>query len=231
MKALILQLLRGAWGEHQPLVDRLLHSPCYGHLERTLEELRREDLFESRIHGPGHIERTLCHGAFCALEDRLSAEDTRLLLLACAYHDVGRVDDKVDDEHGRRSAGRIPQLTGLTGEACALVQAAVDAHSRDDSQLTATLSRYGLQDLERGRRLAELLKDADGLDRVRIWDLDPAYLRREESRERCAFAKELFRRWQEETGGEFVMDFVRKWKHLDAFGNPVHEPEEQPSEK
>ena len=44
---------------------------------------------------------------------------------------------------------------------------------------------------------------------------------REESRERCAFAKELFRRWQERTGGDFVMDFVRKWKHLDQFGNPV----------
>ena len=80
--------------------------------------------------------------------------------------------------------------------------------------------------LEAGDRdtLTQLLKDADGLDRVRIWDLDPMFLRREKSRRRCEFAKELFRRWQEETGGEFVMDFVRKWKHLDEKGNPVKEP-------
>lgn len=221
MDALILRLLRGQWGEHQPLVNRLLESSYYGQLERALARLHREALFESRIHGPGHIERTLCHGSFCALEDALSEEDTRLLLLSCAYHDVGRVDDKVDDEHGRRSAGRIPELTGLTGEACRLVQAAVDAHARPDPELMDTLKGYALEDLERGRRIAELLKDADGLDRVRIWDLDPAYLRREASRERCGFAKELFSRWQKETDGDFVMDFVRKWKHLDEFGNPV----------
>ena len=221
MNALILDLLHEDWGAFQPLVDRLLGSPWAAALERMLAELRREALFESRIHGPGHIERTLCHGAFCALEDRLSPEDTRLLLFACAYHDVGRIDDKVDDEHGHRSAARIPELTGLTGEECRLVQAAVDAHARSDNKLLSTLEGYALEEPERGRRLAELLKDADGLDRVRIWDLDPAFLRRNASRERCAFAKELFRRWQERTGGDFVMDFVRKWKHLDEFGNPV----------
>lgn len=221
MSALILDLLHEDWGEHQALVDRLLGGPYGAALEQMLENLRREALFESRIHGPGHIERTLCHGAFCAMEDGLSPEDTRLLLFACAYHDVGRADDKVDDEHGHRSAARIPELTGLTGEDCKLVQAAVDAHARNDKQLLSTLEGYGLRDMERGRRLAELLKDADGLDRVRIWDLDPAYLRRDASRTRCAFAKELFRRWQERTGGDFVMDFVRKWKHLDEFGNPT----------
>jgi HD superfamily phosphodiesterase len=221
MSALVLDLLREDWGEQQALVDCLLSSPYSAFLEEALNQLRREALFESRIHGPGHIERTLCHGAFCALAEGLDETDTRLLLLACAYHDVGRVDDKVDEEHGHRSAARIPELTGLTGEACSIVQAAVDAHARNDAVLIATLEGYALRDFERGRRIAELLKDADGLDRVRIWDLNPAYLRRAASRERAAFAKELFRRWQERTGGEFVMDFVRKWKKLDEFGNPV----------
>jgi hypothetical protein len=221
MEALILDLLHENWGEDQALVNRLLESPYYPALEQMLRELRRDALFESRVHGPGHIERTLCHGAFCALEDNLNPEDTRLLLFACAYHDVGRQDDKPDDLHGHRSAQRIPELTGLTGEGCTLVQAAVDAHARNDDVLAATVKGYKPENMKRALRLAELLKDADGLDRVRIWDLDPAYLRREESRERCAFAKELFRRWQERTGGDFVMDFVRKWKHLDQFGNPV----------
>lgn len=221
MKALLWRLLREDWGAEQPLVDRFLSSPYAGALERALDGLNWDALFESRIHGPGHICRTLCHGAFCAMEDRLSEEDTRLLLLACAYHDVGRRNDSLDDLHGYRSAQQIPALTGLTGEALKLVQAAVDAHARNDCELSATLARYDLRDVARGVCIAELLKDADGLDRVRIWDLDPAYLRREASRTRCGFAKELFRRWQAATGGEFVMDFVRRWKHLDAEGNPV----------
>jgi hypothetical protein len=221
MKPLILELLHQSWGEHQALVNRLLESPYYSALEEMLQNLRRDALFESRVHGPGHIERTLCHGAFCALEDGLTPEDTRLLLYACAYHDVGRENDKPDDLHGFRSAGRIGELTGLEGEEKKLVQAAVDAHARNDRVLEQTVRSYHPADWNRALTLAQLLKDADGLDRVRIWDLDPRFLRREKSRERCEFAKELFRRWQERTGGDFVMDFVRKWKHLDQFGNPV----------
>lgn len=145
-------------------------------------------------------------------------EDTRLLLLACCYHDVGRRDDSLDDLHGWRSAQRISELTGLTGEEEKLVQAAVDAHSRNDSALEKTVKGYHLKDYRRGMVLAELLKDADGLDRVRIWDLDPRYLRREASRQRAAFAKELYLRYQQVTGGIAVPDFVRQWKHLSEDG-------------
>jgi hypothetical protein len=41
-------------------------------------------------------------------------------------------------------------------------------------------------------RLASLLKDADGLDRVRLGDLDPRYLRHPVSRTMTRFAERLF---------------------------------------
>ncbi|MCD8051257.1 MAG: HD domain-containing protein [Clostridiales bacterium] len=188
---------------------------------QAAEELNDSVLFASPIHGPGHIYRTLCHGAFCALEEPLSPADTRLLLLACAYHDIGRENDTLDELHGWRSAQRLPDITGLTGEELKLVQAAVDAHSRDESALVPTVECYHLADLDRGLTLATLLKDADGLDRVRIWDLDPAYLRREASRQRAAFAKELYLRYQRKTGGALVPAFVQEWKRLDEEGNPL----------
>lgn len=213
-------LERPDWGEYQPLVEKLRRWPGYPGLVTALGTLKREVLFESSIHGPGHIERTMCHGAFCAMEEPLSPEDTRLLLLACSYHDIARENDAVDDLHGHRAALRIREVTGLTGEEEKLVQAAVDAHSRPDSQLEETVCAYAPADFSRGKRLAELLKDADGLDRVRIWDLDPAYLRREASRTRAGFAKKLYLRWQRETGQPAVPDFVRKWKKLDGNGLP-----------
>lgn len=40
--------------------------------------------------------------------------------------------------------------------------------------------------------LIALLKDADGLDRVRLGDLDPRYLRHPESKGMVAFAQALF---------------------------------------
>jgi hypothetical protein len=40
--------------------------------------------------------------------------------------------------------------------------------------------------------LIELLKDADGLDRVRLGDLDPRYLRIPQARSMVQFAEQLF---------------------------------------
>lgn len=209
------------WGEYQPLIDQLHGWAQYPLLLRTLEELDVSALFESKIHGLGHIERTICHGAMCAQAEGLSPEDTQLLLLSCAYHDVGRIDDSLDELHGHRSSLELGRLTGCTGEDLRIMQAAVDAHSRADALLLSTVESYHPADFQRALTIATLLKDADGLDRVRIWDLDPKYLRREASRNRAGFAKELYCRYQALTGGAYVPDFVREWKHLDKLGNPL----------
>jgi hypothetical protein len=41
-------------------------------------------------------------------------------------------------------------------------------------------------------RLVALLKDADGLDRVRLGDLDPKFLRLPQSKPMMSFAQQLF---------------------------------------
>lgn len=184
------------WGPHAPLMDRLnawVYWPLF--LEK-LKGLDHDALYDSHIHGLGHIERTMLHGAFCAMEEPLSERDTELLLECCSYHDVGRIDDSWDEEHGHRSAGQLAALTGRSGEELKMMQAAVDAHSRRDSHLMPTLERYGLAESERALTLALLLKDADGLDRVRIWDLDVRYLRRAASKRREYFAEYLYEHYQ-----------------------------------
>ena len=92
------------------------------------------------------------------------------------------------------------ELTGRDGEELKMMMAAVDAHSRPERDLEPTLRRYGVADWARSLRLAQLLKDADGLDRVRIWDLDVRHLRREASRAREDFAEYLFEVYQREAG-------------------------------
>ena len=93
------------------------------------------------------------------------------------YHDVGRVDDSVDDEHGLRAALQVEELTGLAGQPLHCLQAAVEAHSRPDERMGDVLTKYGVADVAYAWPLAKLLKDADGLDRVRLDMLDPSYLR------------------------------------------------------
>ncbi len=197
----MLNLLQaGVWGSYAPHFQRLSRWEHYPMLLQTLEQLDHSVLFVSKMHGLGHIERTILQGGFCAMEEGLDRSDTALLLLACSYHDVGRQDDWVDDLHGWRSAQRIGAITGRTGEDLKLLQGAVDAHSRKEAVLRETVAGYHPADLNRAVRLAQLLKDADGLDRVRLGDLDPSYLRRETSRSRAGLAFEVYRRYQQSIG-------------------------------
>jgi hypothetical protein len=60
---------------------------------------------------------------------------------------------------------------------------------------TAVVNHCVPMELDRAHphwRLTSLLKDADGLDRVRLGDLDPRYLRNPEPRGMIAFAEALF---------------------------------------
>lgn len=180
------------WAAYTSMLDGLREWRHYELFSRALTTLKVEALYQSRLHGQGHIERTLLLSALLAWQEKLSAEDADSLFLAASYHDVGRVDDSYDTEHGSRSAGRLFDLTGQTGEKLLLMQSAVAAHSRPDRLLEQTVAEYGPADFPHAVRMALMLKDADGLDRVRIQDLNPEFLRHESARSLISFSHFLF---------------------------------------
>lgn len=184
------------WDCFQPLMESIKQWEHWPLFLKALTNLKRDALYTSLVHGEGHIERTLLHGAFCAMAEGLDCENTALLLEACSYHDVGRENDWYDTEHGHRSAQRLAELTGRTAQELLMLQAAVDAHSKPDKELEKTLRSYETEDYLRTFQLAQLLKDADGLDRVRIHDLKTEFLRREASVQRADFALYLYSKYE-----------------------------------
>ena len=120
----------------------------------------------------------------------------RQLFRAASYHDVGRTFDGFDIYHGARSALRLERLTGQTGEPLKQLQAAVTAHSRPDRDMASVVASFQPADLDRAMTLTRLLKDADNLDRVRLGDLNPRFLRHESARSLAGFARRLFQRDQ-----------------------------------
>jgi len=186
------------WGSFSETIQKLKCWPLYGIMTGLLKNMNREVLFHSPVHGEGHIERTILHGAFAAMDNGLSAEDADLLLLCCAYHDTGRLSDWLDDAHGRRSAFKLRGITGLRGEKLKLCMAAVEAHSLNDTKLDSICASYEPTDRERARKLALMLKDCDGLDRVRIGDLDTKYLRMPSAANYADFSRFLFDLYNEE---------------------------------
>ena len=208
-KSILLDLLnRRDWAQLQPLVDRFHSWQFYPLFVHAVEHLNLDVLYESKIHGLGHIERTLCHGGMSAMDEHLSEADTSLLLDACAYHDIGRSRDGLDFEHGSVAARFIGLVTGRTGEDLLILKAAVEAHSRKEKEMQSVLDKYHPSDMARAKNIAQLLKDADGLDRVRICDLDENFLRRESSVHREPFAHQLYIRYQTVVGLPLVPDFV-----------------------
>lgn len=125
------------------------------------------------IHGLGHAARVLIHA------DRISSSmlrhgqqvDRDVVLWAAALHDVRRMDDGADPEHGARAAdwihsgGAAHQLLSLTDLQRERLEYCCRWHVPPDEkapEMTPELI---------------CLKDADGLDRVRLGDLDPSRLR------------------------------------------------------
>jgi uncharacterized protein len=133
---------------------------------------RQEQAAYAGTHGIGHITRVLVWAAQIA--DRLEAPLRRAeLLWAAGLHDIKRWDDWIDRGHGDRAADWV--LTTFP-------QVRPDDAARLDLPLIATLCRNHEQhdDLIAKQDWSpelRVLKDADGLDRVRIGDLDVSRLR------------------------------------------------------
>jgi len=126
---------------------------------------------------------------------------------AAACHDLRRQDDDADPNHGHRAAAWVrqelpgqlrqpPPKLNLIAEACAWHVCSDHAAGWDHPVLW-------------------LLKDADGLDRVRLWDLDPRFLRHAETQQWIDPARALYLATAEED------DPQRIWRHAAAMGLPV----------
>ena len=130
---------------------------------------------------------------FIAYKNNLDDIDLKILIDACIYHDIGRINDIYDEKHGLRSAEVISKIVDSKiykdKESLNMLKAIVEYHSIPDKFNKRIFNKYKLQNYERFILLANILKDADGLDRVRtsinnktFSDLNPKYLRLDESK-------------------------------------------------
>ena len=193
-------LEQGDWESDAALIQGLKAWPLSPLLLETYESLQEDALYKSRVHGSGHIHRVLLFAALIAWQEALPEDLVRQLFRAAAYHDVGRTFDGYDLDHGARSAQRLEELTGQTGEALAELQAAVTAHALPDARLEETVHAFHPADFDRAVELTRLLKDADNLDRVHLGDLKVKFLRHESAKNLADFALRLLARdqlWKE----------------------------------
>lgn len=163
-------------------------------------------LHESLLHGQAHVARVLVH-ALRLLAATGFVEESGRLWAAVYLHDIARRHDGHCTRHGADAWARLTTLpdvetllarAGVQKDDYPAIETAVTNHCRGE---IAKEHPYW--------RLTSLLKDADGLDRVRLYDLDPRYLRNPEAKAMVRFAETLFSRtsrWP--VGNDY---FVRLW--------------------
>lgn len=145
------------------------------------------------IHGVCHVRRTLLLSLLMAYLDELSAKHTRILAYASVYHDIGRENDGADEYHGYVSYQKVIEqglLNRLEGKEVRIIKELIERHAINDSEA------FSFEAVDKDIRdevclLLRYFKDADGLDRVRIHDLNVEYLRTETARKMPLVAQNL----------------------------------------
>jgi len=147
------------------------------------------------IHALGHTKRVLLLSLIISYLEKYSEEDRTLLCLSAIYHDIGRKNDGYDPDHGIASYDKLinEKLLNLTNhQDQEVLRFLVQNHAIPDQSAYKKLNRYQLIDVDRTLRLYDAFKDADGLDRVRIRDLNPEYLRTKSAHRLLLAAHQLY---------------------------------------
>ena len=185
------------WIRSYPFIDDFMKSEYYDILKDTYDKLNTDILFDSYINGKDHIERVIFFTHLLFYHYELDKKDTDVLRNAASLHDTKRVNDGWDTEHGHRAAVESIGYSYADKADDRVVQAVIAAHAAEDEFMDETIREFINEDddFERTKRLAKFFKDSDGLDRVRINHLDPAYLRNDFSKELVDLAYELYDRF------------------------------------
>lgn len=152
------------------------------------------DLFthRSQLHGQRHVARVMLHAM--RLVEATNMQHLRTQLWAAVFlHDLARTHDGQCYRHG---ADAVERWQGEPTLAAMLAQQGIHAEAEPGVRLAVTLHcKPNHHEPPRDSPdwpLVALLKDADGLDRVRLGDLNPSYLRWPQSQGMVDFAQRLF---------------------------------------
>lgn len=168
-----------------------------GHYAQEAQDIKSEYFLNpDSIHGVLHTKRVLFFSYIIGLYEGLNDTDMEILLTAAKYHDIGRTNDAYDETHGKASFEKMLKLR-LVDEAwnkenIAILQFIVENHCIPDDQGQDNLENYPIQNKEQAVHLYKALKDADGLDRVRLGDTDLRYIRLPVSKRLPLLAQQIY---------------------------------------
>lgn len=153
---------------------------------------------DSAVHAADHCRRVLIHALITGSAE-FGADDTEaieILSQASIFHDTRRLDEGFDTGHGARAADYYVQYCREHPDELTFhpeTEYLIRYHDLPDRMGYAAIEDAFGENSARVKRLYDVFKDADALDRPRLgpFGLDPLYLRTAKARESVPFAKKL----------------------------------------
>lgn len=156
-----------------------------------------------KVHGQRHIKNVLLYSTLIGQSVVQDKHDLDLIMLSAKYHDIGRKTDAYE-EHAEASAKiAIEKLKDkCSPEDLSIISTIIEFHETPrnvanvDELFVAMARKNGITDdqIPKVRQMAEVLKDADALDRTRFINkarLNPEFLQYGVSKQLIKFASSL----------------------------------------
>lgn len=159
-----------------PKLNEYLQQMNTSELVDILNGINEDVLYSSYFHGLHHSQKVCLFTYLICKELNINEVDTKILIDAALYHDIGRINDMEEAFHGYNAARKIDTVVTdpIYEDEINLVylKAICDAHSLDDYKLPKIFQNYKYENAElefdRFSKLCSILKDADALDRTRF---------------------------------------------------------------
>lgn len=156
-----------------------------------------------KVHGQRHIKNVLLYSTLIGQSVVQNKHDLDLIMLSAKYHDIGRKTD-AHEEHAKLSAKiAVEKLKDkCSSEDLSIISTIIQFHETPrnilnvDELFLNMARKNGVPDnqISRVRQMAEVLKDADALDRTRFINkarLNPDFLQYGVSKQLIRFASSL----------------------------------------
>lgn len=171
-----------------------------------IQDMKERNLYDGKLlHSDRHIQNVMLFSGILGQQFGLTSRQQMLLLEAAKFHDAGRINDG-DRNHALASANiagnKLKRI--YSSEDLKIIQIAIEYHEVVEKD-TGKLDKVKLQELfdkyeldtghyDEAAKIAEILKDADALDRTRFAErgrLKEVYLHSDKSRSLVNFATAL----------------------------------------
>ena len=137
--------------------------------KQLMSDFNTKILYKSNIHGINHNIRVAFYTFIIYTVEKINKDDFKIVIEAAKYHDIGRINDCEDKTHGKRSSESLNFLINkYSDEELNILKSIIECHSLNDIELINITNKNGVKDFNRCKKLLEILKDSDGLDRVRL---------------------------------------------------------------